>query len=126
MENSPYKIIIFLIMMAFSSLCMSDAFADEGETITAINIDLGKYSVTPDEVKKSVIKSLLEYRWNLEKVSQDYYLASYKKSQLDISVKENSIVISSVKNAKEKWLKSIALALDLQLKYYTYIKRNDP
>jgi len=128
MDKNPYRVTLFIIMMMFSSLCISDEFDSEDSSSTSMSINLGKYSVTPDEIKKSVIRSLLDYRWNIDKVSQKHYLANYKNgvAHLAIDVKDNSIVISSVKNVKEKWLRSLKMALDLQLQYYTYLKRNDP
>jgi hypothetical protein len=128
MHKNPYRVTLFIVMMMFSSLCISDEFDDGDSSSTSMSVDLGKYSVTPDEIKKSVIRSLLDYRWNIDKVSQKHYLANYKNgvAELAIDVKDNSIVISSVKNVKEKWLRSLKMALGLQLQYYTYLKRNDP
>lgn len=120
------RIMIFLMgLLLFVTI---NAYAEEDTSLsTVLPIGIGKYNVTKDEIKKSVVMSLLKRGYKIQHISNEKYTATHhrKPVSINVNVSETKIEVLGSSGIKPKWVANIHKDIVFWLEYYTLLKRND-
>ncbi|GMQ90824.1 MAG: hypothetical protein BMS9Abin11_0129 [Gammaproteobacteria bacterium] len=114
---------ILIFLMGLLLLTTFNVYA-EGPVLT---IGLGKFDVTKNEIKKSVVLSLMKRGYKIQHISNEKYTATHHRKPVSINVKvsKSIIAVQGSDDIKPVWVKNIHKDITFWLEYYTILKRND-
>jgi len=92
-----------------------------------LTVGLGKFDVTKNEIKKSVVLSLMKRGYKIQHISNAKYTATHhrKPVSINVNVSGSIITVQGSDSIKPVWVKNIHKDIAFWLEYYTLLKRND-
>lgn len=126
-----HKIIILLSLLIFSPsshASYDDEFENTSGKLFKEVVNISEYDSSPLDIRKSLLRVLLQNNWRILDQDKKFILSSYKNSKLMTTIKGSVITFEEMKSPeanfefRQSWINSLKTHFLKDILYYYHLK----